>query len=162
MANVQDLGVVISYSLLLGLTFSSTHRSTLKAPLKAMVIFGCILVLGCVLEKDLKPQSIMGETERTHRRTLPHHHEGKLKSILQLPRVQLLQEISSPDLPSLQLLHQFTGGKSNGPAVVWQGRQKPKTLGTVNSVRFSSHQRVALKVTGMKNGLSQDSERPQT
>lgn len=123
---------------------------------------GCILVLGCTLEKDLKSQSIVGETERTHRRTPLPRCTGKLKSILQLPRVQLLQEISSPDLLSLRLLYQFTGGKSNGTAVVWQGRQKPKTLGIMNSVRLSPRQRVALKVTGMKNRLSQDSERPQT
>ena len=112
--------------------------------------------------KDLKSQSIVGETEQTHRRTLPHHRTGKRKSILQLPTVQLLQEVSRPDHPSLRLLYKFTGGKSNGAAMVWQARQKPKTLGIMNSVRFSPRQRVALKVTGMKNGLSQDSERPQT
>lgn len=31
------------------------------------------LHLGCTLEKDLKSQSIVGETERTYQRSLPHH-----------------------------------------------------------------------------------------
>jgi hypothetical protein len=89
-----------------------------------MVRFGCILALGCELGKDPKSQSIVEERDQSQQGALNHHHEGEIKSILQLSRLLLLQEISNLVLPGLLILYKST-----------------------------PYQRVTLKVIRMKNGL---------